>query len=114
MVVSVSFRRTLQSRRIWPGRRKKTPLPPNPSDSEPLPKLDTANAVKDVASRLFADLHARKLPPKLATDLASLLNLQLRVIHDSEIEQHIARLEQGLVEVQKASDEAKEKQNVTH
>jgi len=95
---------------------RKHGLAPNPSPSEPLPKLDTANAVKGAVSRLIADLYAGRLHPRMATGLASLLNLQLRVIQETNLEQRVARLEKLLAESDlfKTQDGAEEKQNRTH
>lgn len=95
---------------------RKHGLAPNPSPSEPLPTLHTANAVKDAVSRLIADLYAGKLHPRMANGLASLLNLQLRVIQETNLEQRVARLERLLAEsdLLKTADEAEEKPGVIH
>jgi len=62
------------------------------------------------------DTIAGKLNPRTANGLASLLNLQLRLIQESNVEQRLARVERLLAESDlfKNSDEAEEEQNVTH
>jgi hypothetical protein len=62
------------------------------------------------------DTLAGKLNPRMAAGLASLLNLQLRLIHESNVEQRLARVERLLAEsdLLKTPDEAEEAQNVIH
>jgi hypothetical protein len=63
---------------------------------EPLPKLDSAVAVRDMIARLIADVIAGKLSPKIATGVAQLLNLQLRAIDLAErvdLTERMAKLE---------------------
>src|SRR5437868_14713615 len=48
--------------------------------SDPLPRLDSAIAVRTIVARLIEDVYAGKLHPRIATGLAPLLNLQLRAI----------------------------------
>jgi hypothetical protein len=95
---------------------RKHGLAPKASFSEPIPKLENTSAVKEVVSHLIADLQAGKLNPRMAAGLASLLNLQLRLIQESNVEQRLARLERLLAESDlfKTPDVAEEKQNVTH
>jgi hypothetical protein len=52
----------------------------------------------------------------MAAGLASLLNLQLRLIQESNVEQRLARVERLLAESDlfKTPDDAEEKQNRTH
>jgi len=61
---------------------------------DPLPPLDTPVAVRDRGNRLFDDVIAGKIPPKVAAVLVSLLNLQLHAIRPADLEQQLARLEQ--------------------
>lgn len=68
------------------------------SSSKPLPNLENVNAVKEVVSGLIAELRAGTLHPRMAAGLASLLNLQLRVIQESNLEQRLARVERLLAE----------------
>jgi hypothetical protein len=62
-------------------------------DMPPLPKLDSATAVRDIAARLIADVYAGTLHPRTAASLAPLLHLQLRVLENINIEQRLAKLE---------------------
>jgi hypothetical protein len=64
-----------------------------PENMPPLPKLDSATAVGDIAARLIADVYDGKLHPRTAASLAPLLHLQLRVLENINIEQRLARLE---------------------
>jgi len=65
----------------------------HPEGCDPLPKVDTAIAVRDTVARLIADVYSGKLPPKVATSLAPLMNLQLRAIETSDLEERLAKLE---------------------
>src|SRR6267378_1355604 len=47
---------------------------------DPLPKLETAVAVRDAVAQLIADVYAGTIHPRVAAGLAPLLNLQLRAI----------------------------------
>jgi hypothetical protein len=63
---------------------------------EPLPKLDSAVAVRDATARLIADVVAGKLSPKIATGVAPLLNVQLRIIdavERSDLQERTAKLQ---------------------
>lgn len=62
-------------------------------NADPLPTLDTVQAVRDMVSRLVADVYAGKLNPRIAAGLAPLLNLQMRAIETSDMERRIADLE---------------------
>jgi hypothetical protein len=61
---------------------------------DPLPPLDTTIAVRDRGNRLFDDVIAGKVPPRVAAVLVSLLNLQMRAIYIADLEPRLARLEQ--------------------
>jgi hypothetical protein len=66
-------------------------------NSEPLPTVDTAVAVRDLVGRLIADVHAGKLDPKVAKGMAPLMNLQLWAIETIEtlnIETRLAKVEE--------------------
>jgi len=95
---------------------RKHGLAPNTSSSEPLPKIETTSAVKEAVAQLIADLRFGRLHPRMASGLASLLNLQLRVIQETNLEQRVARLERLLAESDlfKESDQAEEKHHLTH
>jgi hypothetical protein len=69
---------------------------------DPLPKLDKASAIQEAVDRLFADVYAGKLQPKIATGLASLLSLQLRAIETTNLERRIDKMERLLGKAEKA------------
>jgi hypothetical protein len=60
---------------------------------DPLPTLDTAMAVRDTVARLIADVYAGRINPRTAAGLAPLLNLQMRAIESTDVEQRLAKLE---------------------
>src|SRR3954451_11963115 len=63
------------------------------TDSDPLPRLDTATAVRTAVARLIEDVYAGELHPRIASGLAPLLNLQLRAIETSDLEDRLTKLE---------------------
>jgi hypothetical protein len=63
---------------------------------DPLPPLDTTVAVRDRGNRLFDDVNAGKIHPRVAAVLVSLLSLQMRAIYTADLEQRVAKLEQQL------------------
>ena len=65
------------------GGRKKSRLPAEVPG--PFPRLDKVSAVQDAVEKLIADVYAGKLPPRVATGLAPLLNLQLRTVEATRI-----------------------------
>jgi hypothetical protein len=71
------------------GRSKRPTVPEN---AEPLPTLNSAVAVRNTVDRLIADVYAGKLHPRIAGGLA-LLQLQLRALDATDVEQRIAKLE---------------------
>jgi len=60
---------------------------------DPLPKLETAVAVRDTVARLIEDVYSGKLHPRIAAGLAPLLSLQLRAIETTDFERRLAKLE---------------------
>jgi hypothetical protein len=54
------------------GKRNRRVIAQN---DDPLPKLNTAMAVRDVVTQLIADVYSGKLQPRVAAGLAPLLNL---------------------------------------
>ncbi len=64
-----------------------------PENAYPLPKLETATAVREVLAQLIPDVLGGKIHPSIATSSATLLNLQLRAIETSNLEARIAKLE---------------------
>jgi hypothetical protein len=75
------------------GRRKGHAIA---ESADPLTRLDTALAVRDTVDRLIADVYSGKVHPRMAAGLAPLLNLQLRAIWTSDLEQRVAKLEKAL------------------
>ena len=67
-------------------------------NSDPLPKLETATAVRDVVSQLIADVHTGKMSSRVAANLAPLL--QLRAIETTDLEQRLAKMERSLAKMQ--------------
>lgn len=69
--------------------------------SDPLPRVESAIALKDALAQLIADLCAGKLQPKIAGALAPLLSLQFRAIETTairDLEQRIGELEKLVAE----------------
>ena len=60
---------------------------------DPLPPLDSEVAVRDRGNRLYDDVSAGKIHPRIASVLVSLLNQQMRAIYTADIEQRLAALE---------------------
>jgi hypothetical protein len=83
------------------GGRSKRPSAAETVD--PLPKLETAIAVRDAVARLIADTYAGRLQPRIASGLAPLLNLQLRAIETTDLERRIAKLEKLLAKKENGS-----------
>ncbi len=77
------------------GRSKRRSIAEN---ANPLPTLDSALAVRDTVARLIADVYAGRLEPRIAAGLAPLLNLQLRAIETTNLEQRIEKVEKLLAE----------------
>jgi hypothetical protein len=72
------------------GRSKRYAVDEN---ADPLPTLNTAIALRDMAARLIADVYAGKLNPRVAASLAPLMNLQLRAIETADLERRLIRVE---------------------
>lgn len=70
---------------------------------DPLPKLETATAVRDAIAQLIADLYTGKLQPRIGASLAPLMSLQLRAIEAADVDVRLARIEKQLAEKDKAS-----------
>jgi hypothetical protein len=83
------------------GGRSKRPSAAEPVD--PLPKLETANAVREAGERLYADVIAGRLHPRIASSLAPLLSLQLRAIETTNLERRVAELEKLLPKAENGS-----------
>ena len=65
--------------------------------STPLPDLDSVSAVRDAVKRLISDVYTGKLHPRTAAGIAPLLQLQMRAIEKTDLEQRLAKLEKQLV-----------------
>jgi hypothetical protein len=65
----------------------------SPDSVDPLPRVETAVAVRDTVARLIEDVYSGKLHPKIAASLAPLLSLQLRAIETTDMEQRLEKLE---------------------
>jgi|SRR5579862_37424 len=64
-----------------------------PGTFETLPSLNSVMGVRQTADRLIADVYAGRLHPRIAASLAPLLNLQLRAIQATELEERLSKLE---------------------
>jgi len=64
--------------------------------ANPLPALETSGAIREIVARLVEDLYSGMLHPRVASALASLLNLQHRVLETSSVERRIDQLEKLL------------------
>lgn len=73
--------------------------------TDPLPDLSTALAVRETVERLVKEVVAGKMNPRIAAGLAPLLSLQLRAIETSDFERRLAALEQSAK--QNASEESR-------
>jgi len=60
---------------------------------DPLPRLETALAVRQTVDRLIDDVYAGRLHSRVGSGLASLLSLQLRAIETTDHERRIQALE---------------------
>ena len=67
--------------------------------TDPLPKLDSAIAVRDLVELLIADVYAGKMNPRVAAGLAPLISLQLRAIETSSLEHRLAMVEKLMAEI---------------
>jgi hypothetical protein len=83
------------------GRRKRSATS---EDITPLPKLETVSAVRDAVGQLIADVHSGKMNSRVAANLAPLLNLQLRAIETTDIEQRLIRVERLLARTPNEAD----------
>lgn len=72
--------------------------------ADPLPALNSAQAVRETVARLIADVYSGKLSPRIATGLAPLLNLQLRAIDITDVQRRLASLERRFAEEPQEQD----------
>jgi hypothetical protein len=75
------------------GRSNRHPVAEN---VDPLPRLDNANAIRDAAAQVIAEVHSGKLHQKIGSSLGPLLSLLLRAVETSDQEQRIKDLEKRL------------------
>jgi hypothetical protein len=62
----------------------------------PLPALDSISGVAKANAQMIGDVHAGRLPAKIATALAPLLTLQLRALGAEEQEEKFGKLEEAI------------------
>ena len=80
------------------GRSKR----PNAAEgADPLPALNNALAVRDMVARLIAEIYTGKIHPRVAAGLAPLMNLQLRAIETTDLEQRVGKLEKLLADAER-------------
>jgi len=82
------------------GRRKRFA----PENTDPLPKSESAMAVRDDVAQLLADVYVGKLNPRIAAGLAPLPNQQLGVIETTDLEQRLEQVEKQLTNPDKDFD----------
>ena len=59
--------------------------------------------MRDFVARLTAEVYSGETHPSVARGLAPLLHLQLRVLHDAEVEERFALLEKKLAKSDEVS-----------
>ena len=74
---------------------------------EPLPKLHTAMAIREIVARLIDDVLSGKVQPRIASTLTPLLNLQLRVVETSDMESRLAKVEKVVAQIGFGDPEAR-------
>lgn len=67
--------------------------------------LNSVESVRNFIARLTAEVYSGDKHPSLARGLAALLLLQLRVLHDADVEERLAILEEKLAKSDKISRE---------
>ena len=72
------------------GKRRKTLIPQGSSD--PLPKVETVAALREIVSQLIDRVISGRLHPRVAAGVAPLLNLQLRTLELAEIDPWMAEV----------------------
>jgi hypothetical protein len=71
-----------------------------PSEKDALPPLDNAAAIRDTVTRLITETYTGQLDPKIAAGLDRLLNLLMRTIGATELEQRVVALERARTETE--------------
>lgn len=66
-----------------------------PVQTDPLPNLDRATAVRETVAGLIADVYSGKLNPGITAGLAPLMHLQLRAFDKTDCEERLAKVEKG-------------------
>lgn len=80
------------------GKHRKIFIPP--AGIEPLPKVESVAVLRDTVAQLIDRVISGQLHPRVATGVASLLNLQLRTLELMDIEPRIAEVEKRLFELE--------------
>jgi hypothetical protein len=62
-------------------------------DLDPLPNLEGVTAVRDTVARLIAEVYGGRVHLRIASGLAQLLNLQLRLIETTALERRLTEVE---------------------
>jgi hypothetical protein len=83
------------------GRSKRSSIS---ESAEPLPRLESAMAVRATVDRLVAEVYAGKIHPRVAAGLAPLLNLQLQAIKATDLDLRLAKMEKQMDEKNAASE----------
>ena len=73
--------------------------------SIPLPALDSAPGVKAAIAHVIADVHAKRLHPRIATSVAPLFNTLLRALDTEEQEERLRRLEEKFKKLENEAGE---------
>ena len=69
----------------------------------PLPPLDSISGVQGAIAQMIVDVHARRLPPRMAAGLAPLFSVLFRTFGPGDLEARLKKLE----EIINARDSAK-------
>ena len=56
--------------------------------------MDSLAAVRDTVARLIEDVYEGRVHPRIVAGLAPLMNLQIRAIEATNIEERVAKLEE--------------------
>jgi hypothetical protein len=76
------------------------------SGIDPLPKLDSARAVGEAIDRLIEEVYSGKTPQRVSAGMVPLLNLKLRVIEATDVQERLAKLEQKFTQSDSGSSPA--------
>jgi hypothetical protein len=79
------------------GRRKRHM---HPDSVEPLPKLESAKAVRETVARLIDEVYSGTTHPSVAGGIVPLLNLGLRAIDSADVQEQLERLNKRCAELE--------------